>query len=74
MDNRFEKVKKLRKEVKKIFFLLFIPHVLTCIVTSQVVTNLDILIWQLYWFLFYSLISFLVYVFAYRIIKITEKK
>ena len=65
-----EKIKRLRKEVVKTFFLIFTPHIFVCLLTSQVTNNpMDNLKWQLCWFTTYFSISFFVYVFAPKIVK-----
>lgn len=70
MENIHEKIKRLRWEVVKTFMLLFVPHLMVCVLTPQVTTNpMDNLKWQLYWFAIYFTIAFLVYYFAPKIIK-----
>lgn len=70
MENINEKIKRLRKEVAKTFMLLFAPHLMVCVLTSQVTTNpISNPKWQLYWFVTYFTIAFFVYVFAPKIIK-----
>jgi hypothetical protein len=69
MEKINEKTKKLRKKVVKTFLMLFMPHIFVCLLTVQITTNpMDILKWQFCWFTTYFSISFLVYVFAPRII------
>lgn len=70
-DENFKiKTKNLRRQVIRTFLLLFTPHLLVCLLTVQVTINpIDIMKWQLCWFLTYFTISFLVYVFAPKILK-----
>jgi len=70
MEKINEKIKRLRYEVIKTFLLLFAPHLMVCILTSQITTNpTDNLKWQLCWFSIYFTIAFFIYIFAPKIIK-----
>lgn len=70
MENVTEKIKRLRKEVIRTFFLLFTPHIFVCLLTTQVTANpMNPLKWQLCWFITYFSISILVYVLAPNIVK-----
>lgn len=70
METVNDKIKRLRKEVVKTFVLLFVPHLMVCVLTSQVATNpMSILKWQLWWFAIYFTIALFVYIFAAKIIK-----
>ncbi len=60
MKNIDEKIKRLRKEVVKTFFLLFTPQVFVYLLTSQVTINpMYNLKWQLCWFTTYFSFMFL---------------
>jgi hypothetical protein len=70
MENINEKIKRLRREVAKTFMLLFTPHLMVCVLTSQVTIDpMGNIKWQLCWFATYFTIAFFVYVFAPKIIK-----
>lgn len=68
MDN-IKKIKRLKNKVVRIFLLLLIPQIVVSLLTSLGTTNpMNNLKWQLCWFIIYFSISFLVYVFAPKII------
>ena len=70
MEYAIEKIKIFRKEVIKIFLLLFIGQLIALSVTCQIVINsIENLKWQLDWFGIYFTISSLVYIFASKIVR-----
>ena len=65
-----KEVSNLRENVLKTFFLLFVPHIFVCVLTSQVTKDpMGNLKWQAIWFSVYTAISVCVFVFAPKIIR-----
>jgi hypothetical protein len=75
MTNQKQQIKTLRKEVFKTFLLIFAPHTLVCLLTTQTATNISVFMdWHISWFSIYFSISFLLYIFAPKIIEVRNKK
>lgn len=75
MTNQKQQIKTLRREVLKTFLLIFAPHTLVCLFTNQITTNPSAnMDWHISWFSIYFSISFLLYIFAPKIIEVRNKK
>lgn len=70
MNDINQKIKNLRKEVIKTFWLFFVPHLIVCALTTAIFKDQGSSIkWQIGWFGIYFTIALAVYILAPKIIK-----
>lgn len=75
MEKQLEKIKQLRYEILKSFFLLFIPHIfIFAIFTNDSKDSIDFILFHVSWFLTYFLIALILYISASYIIRKREIK